>query len=140
MMTFGRKKLYTILLVACAAGYVWLGMNILYPPAYHSRETSICLLKHFTNIPCPSCGSTRSLLSVLKGNFSEGFYLNPLGYLLLLIMLATPVWIVLDLVKRSDSLLVFYDKCEKLLSRKTVAIPAIALVLINWVWNIYKGI
>jgi len=139
-MSLSRNKLYVILLIACVAGYVWLTMNWLYPPIHHSKETSICLLKHFTNIPCPSCGSTRSLLSILHGNFSEGFYLNPIGYLLLVIMLIAPFWIAFDLIKNSQTLLTFYKQSEVFLSKKTVAVPAILLVLINWAWNIYKGI
>jgi len=139
-MTLNRNRLYLIIFIACAAGYVWLAMNWLYPPVYYSKETSICLLKHFTNIPCPSCGSTRSLLSILNGNFLNGFFLNPLGYLLLAIMMATPVWILYDLINKSQSLLTFYKKSEQFLSQKKVAIPAILLVLMNWAWNIYKGI
>jgi hypothetical protein len=139
-MSLSRNKLYLIILIACVAGYVWLAMNWLYPPIHHSKETSICLLKHFTNIPCPSCGSTRSLLSILNGNFIEGFYLNPLGYLLLAIMIIAPIWVVYDLMRQSQTLMTFYKQTEIFLSRKKIAIPAIALVLLNWAWNIYKGI
>lgn len=139
-MTLNRNRLYLLLFIACTAGYVWLAMNWLYPPAHHSKETSICLLKHFTNIPCPSCGSTRSLLTILKGNFLEGFYLNPLGFVLLVIMMATPVWVIYDWICNSQTLFSFYKKSEQFLSKKTVAFPAIILVLMNWAWNIYKGI
>ena len=139
-MTLNRNRLYLIILIACAAGYVWLIMNLLYPPVHHSKETSICLLKHFTNIPCPSCGSTRSLLSILNGDFLEGFFLNPLGYVLLLIMMAAPVWVIFDWICNSQTLLSFYKKTEQFLSQKKVAITAILLVLMNWAWNIYKGI
>jgi hypothetical protein len=55
-------------------------------------------------------------------------------------MIAAPIWIVYDWIKKSQSLLIFYKKTEVFLSKKTVAIPAIVLVLINWAWNIYKGI
>lgn len=139
-MFYNRKNLYLIIFIACFAGHVWLMMNWLYPPIHHTKENSICLLKHFTNIPCPSCGSTRSLLSILNGNFSEGFYLNPLGYILLVIMITAPIWIIYDWISNSQSLLIFYKKTEQFLSQKTVAIPTILLVLINWAWNIYKGI
>jgi len=139
-MTLNRNRLYLIIMIACIAGYVWLAMNWLYPPVHHSKETSICLLKHFTNIPCPSCGSTRSLLSILNGNFLEGFYLNPFGYILLVIMITAPVWVIYDWLNNSQSLLSFYKKSEQFLSRKIVAIPTILLVLMNWAWNIYKDI
>lgn len=139
-MTLNRNRLYLIIMIACIAGYFWLTMNWLYPPVHHSKETSICLLKHFTNIPCPSCGSTRSLLSIINGNFLEGFYLNPLGYILLVILIAAPIWVIYDWFSNSQTLLTFYKKTEQFFSRKIVAIPAILLVLMNWAWNIYKGI
>lgn len=139
-MSLSRNKLYLIILIACVAGYVWLAMNWFYPPVHHSKETSVCLLKHFTNIPCPSCGSTRSLLSILNGDFLEGLYLNPLGYLLLAIMIVAPLWVINDVVRKSESLMKFYNQTEIFLSRKKIAIPAITLVLLNWAWNIYKGI
>ncbi|TSA65779.1 MAG: DUF2752 domain-containing protein, partial [Sediminibacterium sp.] len=34
----------------------------------------------------------------------------------------------------------FYGFIEKKIQQKLVAIPAIALVLINWYWNIHKGL
>jgi hypothetical protein len=79
-------------------------------------------------------------LSIINGNFLEGFYLNPLGYILLVIMIAAPIWVIYDWFSNSQTLLTFYKKTEQFFSRKIVAIPAILLVLMNWAWNIYKGI
>ena len=31
-------------------------------------------------------------------------------------------------------------KIEETLSKKRVAIPAIMVILLNWIWNIYKGL
>jgi hypothetical protein len=34
----------------------------------------------------------------------------------------------------------FYNQTELVLKRKWIAIPAILLVLLNWIWNIAKGL
>jgi hypothetical protein len=70
----------------------------------------------------------------------EAFFLNPFGYLIAFILLAAPLWILVDLCRRSQTLFDFYQKAEKFLRRPAVAIPLILLVLVNWIWNITKGL
>jgi hypothetical protein len=38
----------------------------------------ICLFKHFTGIPCPGCGMTRSVIFLSQFKFWEAFKMNPL--------------------------------------------------------------
>jgi hypothetical protein len=45
-----------------------------------------------------------------------------------------------DWVSQKETLLQAYCKVEMSLQRKRIAIPAILLVLGNWIWNIYKGL
>jgi len=128
-----------LLIIACAAGYGWLGYS------YAHRHTAlpatdVCLWKHATNLPCPSCGSTRSVMSLAQGEWLAALLVNPLGYLVALIMLVTPLWILADLLYRSDSFFRFYKKAEEYLKRPRYAVPLLFLVLINWLWNISKGL
>lgn len=134
-----RNKLYSILLIACVAGYIWLNYSIISKETEH-KSVEVCLIKHVTNIPCPSCGSTRSIISLTKGNFVEAFYLNPIGYIIALIMLIAPIWIIADIILRKNSLFVCYQKIESHLRKPKYAIPLILLVIINWIWNITKGV
>lgn len=39
---------------------------------------SICLIYSTTGIPCPTCGMTRSYLSLLQGDISRAFWFHPL--------------------------------------------------------------
>ena len=135
-----RTRLYTILTISCVAGYIWLIYTYNTAGFSTSGSLDVCIFKHVTNIPCPSCGSTRSILSMLQGNFSDALYWNPIGLILGSALLILPVWICMDLIKRKCSLLDFYLKAEKILQRRIVAIPAISIVFINWIWNIYKGV
>jgi len=138
-MFLQRNKLYLFLFLSCLAGYIWLFASTS-STGFGGHGISVCMFKHFTNIPCPSCGSTRSALSVLKGNFSEALSLNPIGILLVLILIITPAWIIYDLLKKKDTLFKVYKGAEEYLRRKEIAIPAILLITANWIWNIYKGL
>ncbi len=131
-----RNRLYAILLAACVAGLHWVAYAYQTP----AETTGVCIIKHTTHVPCPSCGSTRSVLSLLHGDVSGAMWWNPLGFILLAIMVVTPIWILFDLATRKSTLHKFYHKAELMLKRRWIALPAIALVLVNWVWNIYKGI
>lgn len=133
-----RNKLYAILSSACAAGYIWILLT------YHRHELalapSVCIFKQVTGIPCPSCGSTRSVLSFLDGDFFNALIWNPFGIIIILFLLITPFWLLFDLLKKTDSLYHFYYRTEQVLKQKWVAIPLIVLVILNWIWNIYKGL
>lgn len=134
-----RNKLYALLSTACAAGYIWLILTF-HRTFSLALEPGVCLFKRVTGVPCPSCGSTRSVLSFLKGDFAGAFFLNPFGIIILLILLVLPVWISYDLISRKSTLYHFYNRTEHFLQRKWIAISAILLVLLNWVWNIAKGL
>ena len=138
-MILERNRLYSILGITCLAGYIWLYYN-LYLQNTKSSSESFCMIKRITNIPCPSCGSTRSVSSLLHGDFAGAIYWNPLGLVVLAIMIFLPIWLAVDLILKKDSLLQSYKSTEKTLRKKTVAIPLIILVIINWIWNIYKNV
>ncbi len=106
----------------------------------HAYEPDVCLFKYLTNIPCPSCGSSRSVMAILHGDIREAFLLNPLGFLIFAIMLITPFWIMGDMAVKRSSFLSFYQFMESLFRQKRIAIPAILIVLINWAWNIKKSL
>ena len=132
-------KLYTILLTTCFTGYIWLYLNMAYDFTKNS-SLEVCIIKRLTNIPCPSCGSTRSIISLLKGNYIEALMLNPIGYLLATIMLIIPIWIFMDIKLSKNNLLRCYQKIEIYLKKPKYAVPLILFIVINWIWNIIKGL
>ncbi len=138
-MTLNRNKLYSILFISCIAGYIWLYIS-LNNTVTSSQAYDVCLIKHITNIPCPSCGSTRSIVSLTNGNFIEALHINPMGFIVAAIMFIAPLWILIDLATRRKTLFEFYQKIETYLKRPQYAIPLILLVIINWIWNIAKGL
>ncbi len=138
-MILNRNKLYTLLLIACSAGYIWIYFGI---TSYGSinQPFEVCLIKHTTDIPCPSCGSTRSVISLTNGNFIEALRINPLGYVIAIILLLVPSWIIIDLISAKKSFYEFYQKAERLIAKPFYAIPLISLLIVNWIWNITKGL
>lgn len=137
-MTLNRDKLYSILFIACLAGYIWI--YYITSNLTNNKYVDVCLIKRATNIPCPSCGSTRSVISLTNGDFIEAFDFNPLGYIVAFIMLIAPVWIFIDVLFKSNSLFRFFQIMENRLKKTKYATILILLIIINWIWNITKGI
>lgn len=138
-MSSSRNKLYATLFIACLAGYIWLSFSLT-NSGIESNSIEVCIVKHVTGIPCPSCGSTRSVISLIRGDFQEAFTTNPLGYIIGLIMLFAPLWITFDVITRKNSLFEFYKKTEFNLKKLQYALPLLLLVIFNWIWNITKGL
>lgn len=134
-----RNRLYIYLSTACITGYAWLAFSYFRSESLQS-DPGVCLFRHLTGIPCPSCGSTRAALSLLHGDLLNSIMWNPFGIILMLILFILPIWILYDMVNKVSSLHKFYNKAELYLSRKYIAIPLILIALVNWVWNIAKGL
>ncbi len=135
-----KNKLYLFILIACFAGYGWLYFSLQHQHEIQNNEFSVCLVKNVTNIPCPSCGTTRAVMEISKGEISKSILLNPFGIIVALIMLICPIWITYDYLSKKDSFYQFYTKSEAILRRKKVYIPLLILVLLNWIWNINKNL
>ena len=137
-MYMQRTRLYSIILFACLGAYAWIGYQL------HGRsnmqDETVCMIKNVTGIPCPSCGASRSVLSIIDGQFVEAASWNPVGYLLIALLAICPFWIFMDILFAKDSFLRFYSKTEKYIRNKWVAIPLIAFVAANWIWNILKEV
>jgi hypothetical protein len=135
-----RTGLYALMLAACTAGMAWTGYLLYHPHLVNDATVTPCLIKHVTRLPCPSCGSSRAVLTLMQGDVIQSVYWNPFGLLIFSIMVASPLWITYDLVTKRNSFFTAYQNIERSLRVKWVAVSAIVLVLINWIWNISKGI
>ena len=129
-----KKRFYFFVSIVCGAGYGWFLLNYF----NHSVHGIGCLFYKITHIPCPSCGTTRSIMALLQGNLCETIYYNPLGIVVFLIAVILPVWIVIDVFMRKESLFAFYNAVNKKFSFNIVTILLVLLLLCNWIWNIYK--
>ncbi len=139
-MPLTRNRFLLYLSLACMAGYIWLALISRLKPEEVGTQYDVCVIHHFAHIPCPSCGSTRSVLALMHGDIWGGLYWNPLGFVIFMVMVISPFWIACDLITRKSTLLNFFHAVESTFQRKWVAIPAILLVLLNWIWNIIKDV
>ncbi len=135
-----KSKLYLFIILACFAGYGWLYFSLEHQQEIQNDEFSVCLVKNVTNIPCPSCGTTRAVMEISKGEIYQSILLNPFGIIVALIMLICPIWITYDYLSKKDSFYQFHTKSEAILRKKKVYIPLLILVLLNWIWNITKNL
>ena len=53
-------------------------------------------------------------------------------------MVVVPIWIMIDLLTGSASLLKAYRVTEKKLQSWPYALTGILAILINWIWNLVK--
>lgn len=121
-------------------GCCWLSWNVVEQSAANETPT-LCLVKHVTGIPCPSCGTTTAMIELIRGNILSSLLINPFGLLMMIVMIVFPLWIVADIMLKRDSFFRFYQWLETILnSRRWISFPAILIVMINWIWNISKGL
>ena len=132
-----KRNLYVLTLSLSLVGYGWLGWNVI----EHSKTPTLCLVKHVTGIPCPSCGTTTAMIEIIHGNFLSSLLINPFGLLMMAVLIIFPGWIVTDLLRKWQSFFKFYQWFEIVLNqRRWISLPAVLLVVINWIWNISKGL
>lgn len=134
-----RNKLYSLVLIASLSGIIWISWNLINESNSNLIYTS-CIIKSATNIPCPSCGTTRSIITLIKGNIVESLSVNPLGILLSMLVILFPIWVLMDFIQKKSRFLYFFRDVEKFFQRREIAITSIILILLNWIWNIYKGL
>ena len=130
-----RNKLYSLFFIAFFAGLIYI--------FYHNQTIKednfrACIIKSVTGYPCPSCGTTRAVLLLLKGKFIDSILLNPFGIPVAVIMTVFPFWILIDIIFKKDSFFRWYKKTEEIIRKPWIAVILISLVLLNWIWNIYK--
>ncbi len=129
-----RNRLYGLLLPACLAGFAWLIVQHHYEGVGPNSGPNACMFKWLTSFPCPSCGSTRSVLAIFNGDLQGAFLINPIGYVVFTVLMLAPGWITYDLIAKRSSLWNTYLQTETFLKKPIPAIIAICLILLNWIW------
>jgi len=90
-----------------------------------------CLFKHLTGIPCPTCGVTRSVVSLSKLDLYDSFLYNPLSMIsIFALILFSPAFITAWLFrKRLEIVLAERD-------RKFLRISLVLVLMANWAFLI----
>lgn len=136
-MSTSKGRIYILLTVLIIVGYSWVIYNIILG---QGSNQIVCPIKMISGYPCPSCGTTRSVISMFKGDIYSAFSINPFGIFMFGLMLIVPFWLLYDFIFRKSTLWTMYNKVESILKNKKIALPLILLVIANWIWNIFKEI
>ncbi len=110
---------------------LWLGLggvNLLLA-ASTGQQRTLCLFKHLTGRPCPTCGFTRGALLFLSGHPIQGWLHNPLLFSFLS-GFAVLIGIRVVLARRLG---LHPNRRE----RKTAWIAALVLFAGNWLYVIH---
>jgi hypothetical protein len=118
---------------------VWVFWNVKHQTIVDTHAgPDVCLFHRVTGLPCPSCGSTHSVLHIAQLHFGDALHDNPIGFLLAAGMIIFPFWILYDIASRKSSFYHFYNIMEICIRKRWVTVMLICLFTANWVWNIYK--
>lgn len=133
-----RNKLYSLLLIACLTGFIYLFFNHFFNTG--ESNISLCPIKNVTGYACPSCGTTRAVLLLFNGKITDSLLLNPFGMIVAFIMTVLPVWVLTDIVLKRETFFKAYKKAETIIRKPWIAIVLTLIVLLNWLWNLYKNL
>lgn len=87
-----RRPQWPVWAVIVVLVWLVLGGATLWLSSYYDRAVSLCLLKRVSGLPCPTCGFTRGVLSLLNGRPGQGWLYNPLLFSVLVLgILATGI-------------------------------------------------
>ena len=126
------NKLKKITIIAVIlAGYFFL---IFYP--HFINNYSFCLFKDITEIPCPACGSTRATILLFKGEVLQSILMNPLALVTNFGILVSLLWLIYEIITGRNEFMNFMKKDWSKRYKVLIAV----IIIINWIWNIKKGI
>jgi len=130
---FTVHEKYFIILFVVFIFFMYFIIKDIPDPSY---KKSICIFKNLTHYPCPGCGTTRGIRYLFHGYFEKALLMNPLSYLTVLFAIATPFLIIKDLIKKETK----YLNIIKLKIPNYMIVIVILLTILNWIWNLYKGV
>lgn len=74
------------------------------------QYTPSCLFYEATNLQCSSCGGTRCVENILKGNFKEAFLFHPIFFISIFYLLLCNIVYLINLNKKNKILTWIYPK------------------------------
>ncbi len=128
------RGFYTLAAAGCLCGWLWTVGSVAYAGQGVWKG---CLFKMLLHVPCPSCGATRAVMAVFRGDVTGAFCLNPLGLLLAAVLMLLPVWLLADLLRCRATLYRLFLRMDTLLQHRRAFVVFACAVLVNWVWIVF---
>lgn len=94
----------------------------------------VCLFKHVTGLPCPTCGMTRALCYAVRGDWAQSVACHPLGPLVALALVAWMCWSAAEAFRGRPMLDSFGGRLGNAL-----LVGGFALSLVTWIVRLVEG-
>ena len=130
-MHIDNKLKKITIIFAILTGYF---LFIFYP--HFINNYSFCLFKDITGIPCPACGSTRATILLFKGEVLQSILMNPLALVTNFLIFVSLLWLIYEIITGRNDFMNFMKKDWSAKYKVLIAV----IIIINWIWNIKKGI
>lgn len=95
-----------------------------------------CPFRAATGVPCPTCGMTRAVCRVVRGELVEAVAMSPLGALLAGVAVVTAAWMLLRIFVVARGVAVDLTAVEARIARAMVIVAFVA----NWGWIAARGV
>ncbi len=130
------RRFYSFLILMYLAGLLLILWN---PETEPGRYSSACFFRNITGIPCPGCGMGRGVVHTFQLDFISAVKSHPFAVLVGLIIIVLPIWVCIDLFRRSKSLFVFSGQLDFYFAQNRWAFWSLMILLVLlWIINIYK--
>jgi hypothetical protein len=92
-----------------------------------------CPLRTLTGVPCPMCGMTTASVALVRGQFADAVWANPM----VLLLAATTVVMLVVLALRLAGAVAPARPWSDEARRRTVRLAAVAAAL-SWAWQTHR--
>ncbi len=141
MKYWDKHTVYLLLFTASVIGLIYVAFTGYMQVAGANSLWSWCAIKEITGYPCPSCGSTRTVLELLGGELSAIIHGNPLALIILPALFVIPLWVSYDMLTSQSGLYNFLNRFLYTLKNNLWLSGILTImILLNWIWNIVKGL
>ncbi len=104
------NKKYSKLIIIQISIIVILTMIFLFVHSPFISLTPNCFWKENFNVSCPSCGSTRCIISLVHGDFFSAFLYNPFLFILIIYLFLLNFLYIINTILNKKYLKFFYPK------------------------------
>jgi hypothetical protein len=94
----------------------------------------VCPIRHFTGIPCPTCGMTRSFMAIARGDFSQAVNYHLFGLVLFVGFAIAIIHVILELATKRR-ITAFY--CQ-VLGQKEFQLFGLFIFLSYYAFRLYQ--
>lgn len=122
------KLLILTFLLFLSVLWIWMGDYLPIQP--------FCVFHKLTGYPCPGCGGIRAARFLFSGEIMTALYTNPLSVMLCLVIPVCVLGQWFDYFRGTQMI----DSFLKTKWNPFTIVLIVIITMLNWVWNIQKGL